>query len=132
VFLIIAVGIALWIIRRLTKDFVVPLQFLRRSRCLDAWRELGDLLRGNIGNLVLYFLFRIVLAIAIAVVVVGVVLVTCCIAGCLFALPYLGTVLLLPILVFERAYSLYYLAQFGPDYDVFAPLATGVSGSPPA
>ena len=132
VFVIIAVGIAFWIIGRLTRDFVVPLQFLRRSRCLDAWRELGGLLRGNLGNLVLYFLFRIVLGIAIAVVVVGVVLVTCCIAGCLFALPYLGTVFLLPILVFERAYSLHYLAQFGPNYDVFAPPATGVSGMPSA
>jgi hypothetical protein len=132
VFVIMALGIAFWIIGRLTRDFVVPLQFLRRSRCLDAWLELGGLLQGNIGNLVLYFLFRIVLGIAIAVVVVGVVLVTCCIAGCLFALPYLGTVLLLPILVFERAYSLHYLAQFGPDYDVFAPPATGFSGMPPA
>ena len=128
----IAVGIVFWIIGRLTKDFVLPLQFLRHSRCLEAWRELRGLLRGNIGNLVLYFLFRIVLAIAIAVVVVGVVLVTCCIAGCLFALPYLGTVFLLPILVFERAYSLFYLAQFGPDYDVFSPPATGAFGTPPA
>ena len=126
----IAVGIVFWIIGRLTKDFVVPLQYLRHSRCLEAWRELRGLLRGNIGNLVLYFLFRIVLAIAISVVVVGVVLVTCCIAGCLFALPYLGTVLLLPILVFERAYSLFYLAQFGPDYNVFTVPATNASGMP--
>ena len=71
VLVMIAVGIVFWIIGRLTRDFVVPLQFLRRSRCLDAWRELGGLLRGNLGNLVLYFLFRIVLAIAITVVVVG-------------------------------------------------------------
>ncbi|MCX6927068.1 MAG: hypothetical protein NT154_28260, partial [Verrucomicrobia bacterium] len=110
-FVIIAVGIVFWIIGRLTTDFVVPLQFLRRSRCLDAWRELSGMLRGNLGNIVLYFLFRIVLAMAIAVVLLGVVLVTCCIAGCLFALPYLGTVFLLPILVFDRAYSLHYLAQ---------------------
>ena len=128
----IAVGIGFWIIGRLTTDFVVPLQFLRRSRCLDAWRELGGLLRGNLGNLVLYFLFRIVLAIAIIAVMVGAVLVTCCLAGCLFALPYVGTVFLLPILVFERAYSLHYLAQFGPDYDAFSPPPTSVSGAPPA
>ena len=132
VLIMILVGIVFWIIGRLTRDFVVPLQFLRRSRCLAAWRELGGMLRGNLGNLVLYLLFRIVLAMAIAVVLVGVVLVTCCIAGCLLALPYLGTVLLLPILVFERAYSLHYLAQFGPDYDVFPPPAAGVSGTPPA
>ena len=132
VLVMIPLGIVFWIIGRLTRDFVVPLQFLRRSRCLAAWRELGAMLRGNLGHLVLYLLFRIVLAIAIAVVLVGVVLVTCCIAGCLLALPYLGTVLLLPILIFERAYSLHYLAQFGPDYDVFSPLATDASTIPPA
>ncbi len=79
------------------------------------------MLRGNVVNFVLYLLFRIVVAIAIAVIVIVVVLATCCLAGCLLLLPYLGTVFLLPILVFERAYSLYYLAQFGPEYDVFAP-----------
>ncbi len=125
-------GIVFWIIGRLTTDFVVPLQFLRRSRCLEAWRELRGLLPGNLGNLVLYLLFRIVLAIAIAAILVAVVLATCCLAGCLFALPYLGTVFLLPILVFERAYSLHYLAQLGPDYDVFAPPAAGSSAIPPA
>ena len=132
VLVMIAIGIVFWIIGRLTRDFVVPLQFLRGSRCLDAWRELRGLLRGNISNLVLYLLFRIVLAIAIFVVVVAVVLVTCCCAGCLFALPYLGTVALLPVLVFERAYSLHYLSQFGPDYNVFSPPATGVSATPTA
>lgn len=132
VFGIIAFGIVCWILGRLMSDFVVPLQFLRRSRCLDAWRELGGMWRGDLGNLVLYLLFRIVLAIVIAMLVVAVVLVTCCLAGCLFALPYLGTVFLLPILVFERAYSLHYLAQFGPDYDVFPPVTTGVSEPPVA
>jgi hypothetical protein len=33
-------------------------------------------------------------------------------------IPYVGTVALLPILAFKRAYSLYYLAQFGSKYDV--------------
>ena len=66
-----------------------------------------------------YILFQIVLSIAIGMVVVGAVIVTCCIAACVMALPYLGTVLLLPVLVFERSYSLYYLAQFGPAYNVF-------------
>jgi hypothetical protein len=122
----IAMGTVFWIIGRLTRDFVVPLQFLRRSRCLDAWRELrSGLFPGNIGSFVLYFLFRIVLSIAIAVLVLTVVLATCCLAGCLLVLPYLGTVLLLPILIFDRSYSLHFLAQFGPDYDVFSPPGTG-------
>jgi len=62
--------------------------------------------------------------------VVIVVLVTCCIAGCFLAIPYVGTVLLLPVLVFQRAYSLHFLAQFGPAYDVFPPAAAAGGGLP--
>jgi hypothetical protein len=40
---------------------------------------------------------------------------------------YLGIVVLFPVLVFKRSYSLYFLAQFGREYDVFPPatLPTG-------
>lgn len=130
--LLVVLGVGFWIIGRFLRDFIVPLQFLRRSSCLDAWREFRGLLHGNVGNVVVYLLFRIVLAIGIALLVITVVLATCCIAGCLFALPYLGTVFLLPILVFERAYSLHYLAQFGPDYDVFSPPPAMVPEPPTA
>ena len=65
---------------------------------------------------------------AIGVLVLVAIVVTCCIAGCLMALPYLGTVVLLPVLVFKRSYSLYYLAQFGPAYDVFPALPPIVTG----
>jgi hypothetical protein len=29
-------------------------------------------------------------------------------------------VLYLPVLIFHRSYSLYFLAQYGPEYDLFA------------
>lgn len=64
---------------------------------------------------------------AIGTLVGFAVLVTCCLAGCLMMLPYIGTVLLLPILVFKRAYSLYFLGQFGPQYDVFGANQTSAS-----
>ena len=124
---LIVFAVGFWIIKRLLNDFVVPIQFLRRGKCLAAWRELSQLLTRNLGNFILYLLFRIVLSLAIGMLVIGLVLVTCCIAGCLMAIPYLGAVLLLPILVFERSYSIYYLAQHGPDYDVFAPPAAAAS-----
>lgn len=108
------------VIGKLTTDFVVPIMFLRGTKCLAGWRELRGLLSGRLGHLLLYLLFQIVLAIVISVMLLLVVLVTCCVAGCLMALPYLGTVLVLPVLIFKRAYSLYYLAQFGPQFDVFA------------
>jgi hypothetical protein len=120
-FALLGAAIVFAIVGKLTSDFVVPLMFLRRQRCLESWRAFGRVLATRPGQFLLYFLFQIVLAIAIGILVVAAVLVTCCIAGCLLVLPYLGTVLLLPVLVFRRSYSLCYLAQYGGEYDVFAP-----------
>jgi hypothetical protein len=105
--------------------------FLRRQHCLSAWKELGSLISGHMAAFVLYFLFQIVLTMAIGVIVVGAVIITCCIAGCLMMLPYLGTVLLLPVSMFKRCYSLYFLAQFGRDYNVFLPELPPPTGAPP-
>jgi hypothetical protein len=80
------------------------------------------LVSANIGNILLYLLFQIVLGLVIGMLVFVVVLATCCIAGCLLALPFLGTVFYLPVLVFQRSYSLFYLAQFGPSHNAFSGL----------
>jgi len=116
-------------------DFVMPILFLRGGKCLAAWKEFWGLLAGNAGLFTLYILFQIVLGMAIGVIVLGAVLITCCIAGCLMLIPYLGTVLLLPVLVFKQSYPLYFLRQFGPEYDVFppaspAPPVTGLQPPP--
>jgi hypothetical protein len=117
------------VIRKFMMDFVVPIMFLRGGSCRAAWREFNALLAANAGHFALYILFQIVLAMAIGVMVLAAILVTCCIAGCLLLLPFIGTVLLLPVLVFKRAYPLYYLAQYG--YDVF-PISSPLSPAPPS
>lgn len=140
--IMVAVGLALiffaaaivyGLIRKFTTDFVVPILFLRGGKCLAAWREFWGLLADNVGLFTLYILFQIVLGMAIGVIVLGAVLITCCCAGCVMAIPYIGTVLLLPVLVFKRSYPLYFLRQFGPGYDVFppAPSAPPVTGLQP-
>jgi len=115
---LLLVAVVFAIIHKFLVDFVVPIQYLRGGSCLAAWRELFALLAEHPGSFVLYLLFQIVLGMAISMLVLAVVLVTCCCAGCLLLLPFIGTVLLLPVLVFKRAYPLYYFAQYG--YDVFA------------
>lgn len=132
---LILVSIVFALIRKFTMDFVVPILYLRGGTCMAAWREFWRLLAANPGKFTVYILFQIVLGMAIAVLVMAFFVVTCCIACCLAALPFVGTVMLLPVLVFKRAYPLYYLAQYGAQYDVFpkpaapptfpeAPLAT--------
>ena len=123
--MIVAVGIVLFVVAKLTTDFVLPIMLLRRNTCVAAWRELLGLISANVGQFVLYLLFQIVIAMATGALVVAVIIATCCIAGCLMIIPYVGTVVLLPILAFKRCYSLHYLAQYGREYDVF-PLAATV------
>jgi hypothetical protein len=126
-----AVALVFGIIGMLLSDFVIPLMFLRGGSCLAGWAALRSLLAAHLGSFILYFLFQIVLGLVIAMMVVIAVLITCCLAGCLLIIPYLGTVALLPVLVFRRAYSLCFLAQFGPAFDVFSPAAPPALIPPP-
>jgi len=48
-------------------------------------------------------------------------LVALCLTCCLAAISYVGTVILLPLLVFVRCYSLYFIEQFGPHWLIFLP-----------
>ena len=121
VFVMIIVGILFALVSKFTNDFVVPIMYLQRKTCMEAWREFKELLSANKGLFALYILFHIALSIVIGMIIFAIVIATCCCAGCLFAIPYIGTVLLLPILVFKRSYSLYYLAQYGRALNVFVP-----------
>jgi len=77
-------------------------------------------------------LFLIVLALATMIVACVATCATCCIA----AIPYIGTVILLPVFVLLRSFSLLFLRQFGSDYDVWAnfipPEFSPILLSPPA
>jgi len=117
--LMIALGIVLFLIQKFTTDFVVPIMFLRRESCSAAWREFLAVLTANSGRFVLYVLFQIAIWIVIMFLIIALICVTCCCAACILGIPYVGTVLLLPILVFQRSYSLYYLRQYGPAFDIF-------------
>jgi hypothetical protein len=119
-FLILPTTIVFAVIGKFTRDFVVPIMYLRQGTCMSAWREFWPLLTGNKGKFTVYILFQIIIALAVGIIVLACVCITCCCLGCILAIPYIGTVLMLPILVFDRSYWLYYLRQYDPEYDVFA------------
>ncbi len=118
---IFVLSILLFLVKKFTFDFVVPIMFLRMTSCTACWREFRTILSANKLRFTLYLLFRIVIWIVLGVMVgIGFCIGLClCCASCLLMLPYIGTVILLPVLVFKRAYSLYYLQQYGPQFDVF-------------
>jgi hypothetical protein len=130
--LFFATMIVFGLIAKFTTDFAVPIMYLHTSSPVEAWRALLDVLTINKARFFLYILFQMVIGIAIGVMVLATVCVTCCCAGCLFMIPYIGTVALLPVHVFTRSYSLYYLAQYGPEFNVFpSATATTVPGGGP-
>ncbi|HUT31150.1 MAG TPA: hypothetical protein VMX13_15250 [Sedimentisphaerales bacterium] len=120
VLVLIPVGVIYSLILKFTNDFVVPIMYLRGSRCIEGWREYRRLLAANAGGFTLYILFQILIAMAISAIVAAFGFLTCCCGFFLLAIPYVGTVLMLPLPAFMRAYSLHYLAQFGPPFNVFA------------
>jgi hypothetical protein len=120
-FIIFALSILLFLVKKFTFDFVVPIMFLRMVSCTAGWREFMAVLSANKLRFTLYLLFQIVIKLVIGVMIsIGFCIGCCfCCASCLLLVPYIGTVILLPVLVFTRAYSLYYLQQYGPQFDVF-------------
>jgi hypothetical protein len=133
-FLLFLIVIGAAVVAKLTRDFAVPIMYLRGGTCRAAWGEILALFSGRPGLPILYLLFQIVLGLVIAVLLIIAIFATCCIAACFLAIPYVGTVLLLPIYIFLRSYSLFYLRQLGPQYDVFPrpPIPAAPPIPPPA
>jgi hypothetical protein len=113
VFGIIAAYIALF-----TEAFIIPIMYRYDLKVLDAWQALIPWLRARPLHFVVYGLFVLALALVFAVFFSVFCLMTCCMA----AVPYIGTVLLLPVWVTYRLLSVEFLAQFHPDFDLFRPL----------
>ncbi|HKY41130.1 MAG TPA: hypothetical protein VJN18_34590 [Polyangiaceae bacterium] len=91
-------------------DFVVPLMAVRSVKVLEAWRLCRtEVLAGNVGGVVLFYVLRFLLGIGVAMATLVITCLTCCIP----AIPYIGTVMLLPLFVFNRAYPLYFMEQLG-------------------
>ncbi len=96
-------------------DFVVPLMILHSCCVMPAWGHFFDLFKVHVGMFVLYLLFRFVLMLIISCVVILV----CCLLCCAVLIPYVGTVIILPVYVFWRSYSVHFLEQFGGNCRMF-------------
>jgi len=108
----------------LISHFMVAIMYRRRCLALEAFWAAVSLITNYPGEITLYCLFWIALGIASAIAACAVILATCCIA----LIPYIGTVILLPLVVCLRAFGLRFIRQFGSDYDVWA----AIPEAPPA
>jgi len=100
-------------------SFIVPIMYKNRISTTQAWFKFLPLFSRHIGHFILFGIFALVLIILIVITVVIFGFVTCCIGFLLLAIPYLGSVVFLPISYTLRAFSVEYLEQFGDEYKVF-------------
>ena len=105
------------VVRFLLMEFVVPTMYKRRVSCMEAWHIVRAEFTPHKGSLALYAVMCIALSVGTAMVMGCLTYCMCCIP----AIPYLGSVIFLPIFVFWRSYNLYFLEQFGPEWQFFAP-----------
>ena len=115
VFMLVTAAIGL-----LMKDFIVPIMYRTGGVTIEAWHMLvRQILRPHWDQLILFYLLKMGIAVALGFAACCITCLTCCIA----MLPYVGTVILLPIYVFDRSFSVYMLQQFGDEWQLFAPPA---------
>jgi len=97
-------------------DFIAPTMYIHGLRVMPAWKLwYREVFKGNFWRLTLFYLMKMVLGFAVGVAA----MLAFCLTCCLVLVPYLGTVILLPALVFMRCYTLYFLEQFGESWRLF-------------
>jgi len=118
--IVLALTICYLFIAAIAESFLIPLMYAQSQPVGPAWQMFRTrILPGHVGIIFVYFLLRGVLNVAAGMAIGFATCLTCLIA----AIPYVGTVMFLPVFVFMRAYSLHFLAQFGPEYNVLAEVA---------
>lgn len=112
---VIMLGIVAFFIILLLENFVIPIMYKFDLKTTEAWRYFLPWLKAHGGWFVIYGILVLVAAVALQMLVAMLCLFTCCIV----LLPYVGTVILLPVWVLYRAYGIEFLAQFHPEFDLF-------------
>jgi hypothetical protein len=111
-------GIAAAYVSLFLENFVVPIMFNRDLTATEAWRVFLPLLRQNAATFLLYGVLILLAYVGAGLCLLALFVITCCIGPLLLSVPYLGSVLLLPLTGLYRLYSLEFLAEFGAEYAV--------------
>lgn len=134
---VLVLAIAAVFIQVCVESFVVPIMYRDDLTVLKAWKRFLPLLREHFWWFVLYalFLLALVIGVGLATVVLG--CATCCCLFLLLVIPYVGSVVSLPVSFTLRGFGPEFLAQFGPQWSVFepppaaeAPALDGIPGAP--
>jgi hypothetical protein len=114
-----AIMILIAFITLFLSDFIVPIMYRHRVSAVRAWGVFLPLFSLYPMQFIGYGFLVLLMIIILVVGIVVVGLLTCCIGFLFLAVPYVNEVLLLPVSYTLRAFSVEFLEQFGPDYQLF-------------
>jgi len=113
IYLVLAVVLA--VIMFIFREFGIPLMFRQGLLARPAFFATMKLIGQYPGSMAVFILLRMAIFVGVAILS----LILCCATCCVELLPYIGTVILLPVLVYMRCFTLDCLAQFGPEFNVW-------------
>jgi hypothetical protein len=131
-------GVVVAYIALFLESFVVPLMYRLEITAVEAWRLFLPLLRARLPEFLAYGLVVLLGGVAVFLCLIAAAIATCCILPFLLWVPYVRSVLLLPLSGFYRLYSVEFLQQFGPEFslpsgeDEAAPVPSSSSSPPPS
>ena len=120
--ILVPVILVLALLQFVIRDFAVPIMYKRGTAAtgaLVAFRE--QVLRGRVVPFLLFYGMFIALTLAAGILMLIGMCLTCCVA----ALPYLSSVVFLPVFVFFRCYALCFLEQVAPEWTILPPAPSG-------
>ena len=117
VIIMICLGIVAAFVALMLEAFVIPIMYKFDLKATEAWSYFLPWLKTRPWQFVLFAIFVLALVFVFLCIFAVTCLLTCCIVG----LPYVGTVILLPLYVTYRLFSVEFLTQFDPGFDLFTP-----------
>jgi len=99
-------------------DFIIPIMLKYNIGIRAAWNRFFVILKPNFWRFILYGLIRYLVSWGVGLALAAAYLLSCCCLMFLALIPYVGSVLLLPVFIFFRYIGLEFLRQFGDDFDV--------------
>jgi hypothetical protein len=122
--------LAIAVIATLMNAFVVPLMYRYDETAWQAWARFWPLISSRAGDFGAFVAFEWIVWVGVVLALMIAGLLTCCVGLFLMAIPYVGSVLLLPVTVSARAFGPEFLRQFGPEWDVFEDAGAAAVAAP--
>jgi hypothetical protein len=116
----------------LLRDFVTLIMYRDRIPTGKALQKFLPLFSSHFLYFIGYGIFLLCLTIGIGIGIVLAGCITCCIGFLILMIPYINAVVLLPISYAMRSFSIEFLEQFGPEFQIFPKLDSNPRPPPDA